>query len=127
MCKIFGVEVCTQKGQCEDNEEEIEDNLDDKFSPILVQLDKMPTWTKEKYELAAKLQKLLKSSRYKEFIGDCRYYYVSRKGQAGIYDVPYNQRGFLSKYQNKRVRIVCMGYYGSHTRRIYFVAPVPRK
>ena len=44
---------------------------------------------------------------------------------ADLYDVPADQRGFLRRYRNRRVRIVCMGSWNQYTGRWYFVAAVP--
>jgi len=107
-------------------EDKIEDNLYDDISPVLYSLNVRRTWGAEKHNLFIKLEKLLDSERYKGFTGDCRSYHMTRMGQACLYDIPTDQRGFLRRYRDKRVRLVCMGGWNAYTGRFYRVAAVPR-
>ena len=102
------------------------DNVEDPISKVLVPLNARRTWDLEKQQLFEKLGKLLVKHRYKQFTGDCRDYDLTRKGQACLYDVPGDQRGFLHEYRNKRVRLVCMGGLDAYSGRRYRVKQVPR-
>ena len=67
----------------------------------------IPTWTAVKHALYSQFEELVTRKSYVAFTGDCRIYHLERKGQSCLYDVPLNQRGALSKFAGKRVRLVC--------------------
>lgn len=100
------------------------DSIEDPISKVLVPLKARRTWDLEKQQLFETLEKLLAKHRYKHFTGDCRDYDLTRKGQACLYDVPADQRGFLHQYRNKHVRLVCMGGWDAYSGRSYFVKQV---
>jgi hypothetical protein len=103
---------------------QVKDNLGDKISEITAAMMAKSSWDGECKVLFEKLEKELSVRKYTEFIGDCRYYHLTRKGQACLYDIPSNQRGFLKRYRNKRVRLICMGGHNAYTDRFYFASNV---
>jgi hypothetical protein len=97
------------------------DNIPDEVGKMLRELSAIPTWTNKKHQIAASLIKLLKTKKYFFFSGNKRTYGMGSTGEHFLYRVPDNQKGNLSLYKNKRVRIICLGGSEAYGVRIYCV------
>jgi hypothetical protein len=105
-------------------DDKIKDNLKDKISKVTAKMMAKKTWDGECKTLFELLEKELTIQKHKEFIGDCRYYHLTKKGQACLYDVPVDQRGYLAEYRGKRIRLICMGSINAYSERFYQVSVV---
>ena len=96
------------------------DKRSDTIGKLLLKLEMLPTWTKEKRTLHEKLLKEVKKRKYFYFWSNCQKYLLSRIGESAVYVVPKNKRGHLSPFRGKKVRIICVGC-GSHGDRFYAI------
>ena len=108
-------------------QDQLVDNVADDVLEILTALHARPTWDGEKVRLFGCLESLLAKKRYRRFRGDFRDYHLLRKGEYCLYDVPAEQLGFLKRYRNKRVRLICMGSWNGYAGRFFCVSKVPAK
>jgi len=111
----MGLKVCDQ----------IEDLLADEVGICLRMFHANQTWAAVKFELFEELMALTKRERYQRFTGDYRDYYLQRKGQSCLYDVPIGQRGALEKFQDKRIRLICEGAWDQYSGRFFLAKVVP--
>ena len=107
-------------------ENQIADDIDDKVGRCLRELHAINTWTAAKAALFDELERLTKSERYLRFSGDRRGYHLERKGQSCLYDIPIDQRGTLSKFRSKRIRLICAGSWDSYSGRNFLAKQVQR-
>lgn len=107
-----------------DRKNKLPDTFADKIGELLMQLSSMPTWTQEKRELFSQIERLTERAKYKSFTGDCRDYHIQRKGESCLYRVAEEQRGALSEFAGKLVRLICCGGWDSYSGRRYLVATV---
>ncbi|MDB9704048.1 hypothetical protein OAA86_08150 [Rhodospirillales bacterium] len=105
-------------------EDKIEDDLGDEISNISNKMMAKRTWDGECVQFFEELKKLLDKKKYKAFDGDCRRYFLTRKGETCLFDVPTEQRGFLEQFKGKRIRLICMGGWNAYSDRWYRVAKV---
>ena len=105
-------------------DDKIKDNLKDKISNITAKMMAKKTWDGECKELFELLEKELTIQKYKKFIGDYRYYHLTQKGHACLYDVPVDQKGYLAEYRGKRIRLICMGKFNAYSKKFYQVSVV---
>jgi len=87
----------------------IEDPKSDQIGLVLKEIQAIPTFTKAKRAVLAKLIELLKQSGYKSFIGKASRYGFGPIGASYLYRVPEDKRGHLEPYRGKLVRLVCVG------------------
>ena len=90
-------------------EEQIKDPCSDEAGQLMVEMGKIPTWTKAKRALHTKLISLLKINKHTCFVGHVDKYHLSIVGESCIYNVPQNRRGHLSIFRGKLIRLVCIG------------------
>ena len=81
-------------------------------------------WNKQKHDSFKRLEEGLKRNKYMQFIGDSRNVLLSPKGENCLYDVDNQQRGYLSKFRNKRIRIISLGATNKYNGRLYAVKKV---
>ncbi len=105
-------------------QDQIADNRDDDVGLCLYRLNAIPTWTSVKMSLFSELLRLTKSGRYLHFKGDFRDYHLERKGQSCIYQIPLNQKGALSKFRGKQVRLICVGKSDLRAGRFFLAKPL---
>lgn len=114
-------EVITRNGWAKTSPFVIPDDVDDVLGGLLRRLNTMPTWNKDKIELYRVIEAEAKRQKYKLFKGDCRRYYIQRKGDHGLFDVPMDKRGALAPFRGKRIRLICAGSWDQYSGR-YFLA-----
>ena len=101
-------------------EDLILDKRKDTIGKLLLKLEMLQTWTKEKKVIHEKLLQEVKKQKYFYFWSSCQKYLLSRIGESAVYSVPKNKRGHLSPFRGKKVRIICVGC-GAHGNRLYAV------
>lgn len=92
-----------------DIKDQIIDPCSDEAGQLMVEMGKIPTWTKAKRALHTKLISLLKINKHTCFIGHVDKYHLSIVGESCLYNVPDNRRGHLSIFRGKLIRLVCIG------------------
>ncbi len=105
-------------------DKQIPDDLSDDVGQCLRRLHALPRWTAQKFEVYKEFEQLAERHCYLTFVADYRDYYLERKGQSCLYDVPKTQRGALAKLAGKRIRLVCGGAYNPYSRRLFFAKEV---
>jgi len=103
------------------------DNLDDEIGRVLREMRSMPTWTARKFEVFAEFEHLARKKGYLHFTADVRDYRLSGSGNSCLYQVPLNQRGALSVFAGKFIRVVCGGKSNRYSGRHYYAKPVSRR
>jgi len=103
------------------------DNLDDEIGRVLREMRSMPTWTARKFEVFAEFERLARKKGYLHFTADVRDYRISGSGNSCLYQVPLNQRGALSAFAGKFIRVVCGGKSNRYSGRHYYAKPVSKK
>ena len=106
---------------------QITDSIDDEIGRCLRNFDAIDRWTAQKHALFGQFEILDKKADYLCCTGDCRDYYLTRKGQRCLYDVPIKQRGALAKFAGRRVRLVCGGSLNPYRDRIYYASVVDKQ
>jgi hypothetical protein len=106
---------------------QIPDSIDDEIGRCLRSFDAIDRWTAQKHALFGQFELLAKQAGYHCFTGDCRDYYLTRKGQRCLYDVPLKQRGALAKFAGRRIRLVCGGSLNPYSDRIYYASVVDKQ
>lgn len=91
------------------------DTVNDLVRAKLRQFNRIKTWTREKTRVRKELDALCAKHGYIGFEGDPRNYAAQLVGESYLYDVPPNKRGWLSQFQGKRVRVICL-YSGKYRR-----------
>lgn len=91
-----------------DIEEQIKDPCRDEAGQLMVEMGKIPTWTKTKRALHTRLISLLKLNEHVCFVGHVDKYHLSIVGESCLYNVPMNRRGHLSIFRGKLIRLVCI-------------------
>ena len=87
-----------------------QDIYHDQVGKLILRLNQMTSWTKEKHALSNQLLKLLDKNGYVRGSGDRRDYRLhGGTGRSFIYKVPQNKKGALSQFRGEFVRIVCIG------------------
>ena len=87
-------------------DDKVDDDITDDISILLKKVWRINTWNKEKHDLIDAIEKLAVQSGYKKFTGDYRTYNLQYKGEHCLYDVPSDKRWALSRFRNKRVRLI---------------------
>ena len=100
------------------------DNLDDEIGRVLRDLRSIPTWTARKFEIYAEFASLARKKGYLHFTADVRDYRLSGSGNSCLYQVPFNQRGALSVFAGRFIRVVCGGKSNRYSGRHYYANPV---
>jgi hypothetical protein len=95
--------------------EKIEDPCSDNAGQIMIEMQKIPTWTKAKRSLHNELTILLTKNKHICFVGHVDKYHLSIVGESCLYQVPSNRRGHLSIFRGKLISLVCIGS-GRYTR-----------
>lgn len=90
-------------------EEQIKDPCRDEAGQLMVEMGKIPTWTKAKRTLHNKLIEFLAKKKHTCFVGHVDKYHLSIVGESCLYNVPQNRRGHLSIFRGKLIRLVCIG------------------
>ena len=103
------------------------DNLSDEIGVLLREMRSLPTWTARKYELFAGFESLARKKGYLHFTADVRDYRLSGSGNSCLYQVPFNQRGALSVFAGKFIRVVCGGGSNRYSGRHYYAKPVSKR
>jgi hypothetical protein len=103
------------------------DNLSDEIGMLLREMRALPTWTARKYEVFAQFECLARKKGYLHFTADARDYRLSGSGNSCLYQVPLNQRGALSAFAGKFIRVVCGGKSNRYSGRHYHATPVSRR
>jgi len=106
---------------------QIPDSIDDEIGRCLRSFDAIDRWTAQKHALFGQFELLAKQAGYHCFTGDCRDYYLTRKGQRCLYDIPIKQRGALAKFAGRRIRLVCGGSLNPYSDRIYYASVVDKQ
>ena len=106
---------------------QLTDAIDDEIGRCLRSFDAIHRWTAQKHALFGQFELLAKQAGYHCFTGDCRDYYLTRKGQRCLYDVPIKQRGALAKFAGRRIRLVCGGSLNPYSDRIYYASVVDKQ
>lgn len=87
-----------------------QDIYHDQVGKLILRLNQMTSWTKEKHALSNQLLKLLDKKGYVRGSGDRSDYRLhGGTGKSFIYKVPHNKKGALSQFRGEFVRIVCIG------------------
>jgi hypothetical protein len=95
-------------------------SLDHDLARILIEIEKLKTWTRRKHELKDELTRRLTEQNYIEFKVDARNALLREFGQHTIIDVPHDKRGHLSVFRGRKAHLVCLGH-GTYST-IYFSA-----
>jgi hypothetical protein len=103
------------------------DNLADEVGVVLRELRSLPTWTAHKYQVFAQFERLAHQNGYLKFTADMRDYRLSGSGNSCLYQVPFNQRGALSVFAGKFIRVVCGGKSNRYSGRHYYAKPVSKR
>jgi hypothetical protein len=103
------------------------DNLTDEIGVLLREMRSLPTWTAQKYEVFAEFESLARKKGYLHFTADVRDYRLSGSGNSCLYQVPLNQRGALSVFAGKFIRVVCGGKSNRYSGRHYYAKPVSKR
>jgi len=103
------------------------DNLDDEIGRVLREMRSMPTWTARKFEVFAEFERLARKKGYLHFTADVRDYRISGSGNSSLYQVPLNQRGALSVFAGRFIRVVCGGKSNRYSGRHYYAKPVSKR
>lgn len=103
------------------------DNLGDEIGMLLREMRALPTWTARKYEVFAQFEYLARKKGYLHFTADVRDYQLSGSGNSCLYQVPLHQRGALSAFAGKFIRVVCGGKSNRYSGRHYYAKPVSRR
>lgn len=90
-------------------EDQLKDPCTDPTGQIMLDMKKIPTWTKAKRTLHNKLIELLAKNKHTCFVGHVDKYHLSIVGESCLYNVPQNRRGHLSIFRGKLIRLVCIG------------------
>jgi hypothetical protein len=77
---------------------------------LLRQLNAISTWTSDRLNILEEIKSIIKSDDYIVFPGDFRTYGPQTKGSWRFLKVPLNQRGALSRFRGKIVRLICISY-----------------
>ena len=93
---------------------------DKRLKSVLAEINKIPTWTKRKHELAESLHVLVREAGYVTWGVDGRKAWCRNMGEHLIIDVPHSQRGALHPMAGGKAHIICMGH-GRYSV-IYFAA-----
>ena len=93
---------------------------DKRLKSVLAEMNKIPTWTKRKHELAESLHVLVREAGYVTWGVDGRKAWCRNMGEHLIIDVPHSQRGALHPMAGGKAHIICMGH-GRYSV-IYFAA-----
>jgi hypothetical protein len=87
-----------------------QDIYHDRVGKLILRLNQVKSWTKEKHALSNQLQKLLNKNGYVHGSGDRSDYRLhGGTGRSFIYKVPQNKKGALSQFRGEYVRVVCIG------------------
>jgi hypothetical protein len=100
------------------------DLLDDDIGLCLREMTSFPTWVKAKFESFERFRRLAKKERHSLFTADVRDYKVSGSGVSCLYQVPTNQRGALSRFRGKYIRLICGGKSNRYSGRFYYAKPL---
>ena len=103
------------------------DNLSDEIGVLLREMRSLPTWTARKYEAFAEFESFARKKGYLHFTADVRDYLLSGSGNSCLYQVPLNQRGALSVFAGKFIRVVCGGKSNRYSGRHYYAKPVTKR
>lgn len=89
--------------------DQIKDPCLDEAGQLMVEMLRIPTWTKAKRALHTELITLLEINKHTCFVGHVDKYHLSIVGESCLYNVPKNRRGHLSIFRGKLIRLVCIG------------------
>lgn len=106
---------------------QIKDSLEDDMAKCLQRLHAIPTWTAHKYQVFAQFERLAHQNGYLKFTADMRDYRLSGSGNSCLYQVPFSQRGALSVFAGKFIRVVCGGKTNRYSGRVYYAKPVSKR
>jgi hypothetical protein len=101
-------------------DDQLPDNIEDEIAPLLRRITTGKFWNGERARAFAQLSEALAERKYLMFQGHYLTYHLTRKGQSCLYDVPLNQRGALSRFRGKQIRLVCMGGWDAYGGRYYY-------
>ena len=97
----------------------LEDNVKDDIGMLLEELSLLGTWTNAKRQLTEQIQKRAIQEGYLKFSGGYRTYLLQQRGSYCLIDVPSDQKGALSVFRGKRIRLICIDYGNNVSTRIY--------
>ena len=101
----------------------LDDPLSDAAGSLIVAMNAIGTWTKEKRTIQDELVSRLKGENYYFFRGNLSTYPIYITGGSILYKVPGNKKGHLARFRNKTIRLLRIGYGGSYGTG-YFAANV---
>lgn len=82
----------------------------EKIDDLLCQLNAISTWTGQRLNILEEIKRIIETEGYIVFSGDFRTYGLQTKGSWRFLNVPLTQRGALSKFRGKTVRLICISY-----------------
>lgn len=82
----------------------------EKIDDLLCQLNAISTWTGQRLKILEEIKRIIEADGYLVFSGDFRTYGLQTKGSWRFLKVPSTQRGALSKFRGKMVRLICISY-----------------
>ena len=82
----------------------------EKIDDLLCQLNAISTWTGQRLNILEEIKRIIETDGYLVFPGDFRTYGLQTKGSWRFLKVPLTQRGALSKFRGKTVRLICISY-----------------
>jgi hypothetical protein len=77
--------------------------------------------------VTASTRALARQKGYLHFTADVRDYLLSGRGNNCLYQVPLKQRGALSVFAGKFIRMVCGGKSNRYSGRHYYAKPVSKR
>ena len=101
------------------------DQLDEQVDQLLVKLNALPRWTKEKHALHEQVRAFLTASGYSMHVGKtASFYNVTGIGSETVEHIPSTRRGALGACRGQIVRIICIG--SGRYERTYAVGPTSK-
>ena len=89
-----------------------DDPLSDVVGRLIVAMNAVPTWTREKRTIRENLLRRLKRENYYFFRGTLSSYPLATTGASIFYKVPENKTGRLARFRNKTIRLLRLGSRG---------------
>ncbi len=85
-------------------------DLDDELDGLISKMLSMSSWTRQKFDVLDSIKDRISKARYKYFYGRPHYYFgIKQVGQETVMRVPPGRRGFLKRFRNKTIRLICIG------------------
>ena len=85
----------------------IEDPKNDEVGALLVAVQAIPGWTKERHQRKRSLVEKLTQLNYQSFEANKLDFGLKGVGESILYQVPINKTGHLKSFRGQLVRVVC--------------------